>query len=162
MAIMTSRAVDLPAGEPIPALGQGTWHLGQGRHPRADELQALRTGIDLGMTLIDTAEMYGEGTTEQLVGEAIAGRPSLRRLAADQLDLSLLHWRGIVPLDETVAAFEELRAAGLIRHWGVSNFDLPGLRGLVRSRGGGAVQLDQVLYNLTRRAIGGDLLPWGV
>jgi diketogulonate reductase-like aldo/keto reductase len=185
MAVMTSRAVDLPGGETIPALGQGTWHLGQGRHPRADELEALRTGIDLGMTLIDTAEMYGEGATEQLVGEAIAGRrhevfliskvlpshatrrgtiaacrASLRRLGTDQLDLYLLHWRGMVPLDETVAAFEELRAAGLIRHWGVSNFDLSALRRLVRSPGGGAVQVDQVLYNLTRRAIEWDLLPW--
>jgi len=185
MAVMTSRAVDLPAGETIPALGQGTWHLGQGHHPRADELEALRTGIDLGMTLIDTAEMYGEGATEQLVGEAIAGRrrevfliskvlpshatrrgtiaacrASLRRLATDQLDLYLLHWRGMVPLDETVAAFEELRAAGLVRHWGVSNFDLSALRRLVRSQGGGAVQVDQVLYNLTRRAIEWDLLPW--
>ena len=185
MELMTSRAVDLPAGETIPALGQGTWHLGQGRHPRADELEALRTGIDLGMTLIDTAEMYGEGAAEQLVGEAIAGRrrevfliskvlpshatrrgtiaacrASLRRLATDQLDLYLLHWRGTVPLDETVAAFEELRAAGLIRHWGVSNFDLSALRRLVRSPGGGAVQVDQVLYNLTRRAIEWDLLPW--
>jgi diketogulonate reductase-like aldo/keto reductase len=185
MAVMTSRAVDLPAGETIPALGEGTWHLGQGRHPRADELEALRTGIDLGMTLIDTAEMYGEGAAEQLVGEAIADRrrevfliskvlpshatrrgtiaacrASLRRLATDQLDLYLLHWRGMVPLDETVAAFEELRAAGLIRHWGVSNFDLSALRRLVRSPGGGAVQVDQVLYNLTRRAIEWDLLPW--
>jgi diketogulonate reductase-like aldo/keto reductase len=187
MAVLTVRGVDLPSGETIPALGQGSWHLGQGRHPRAEELQALRVGIDLGMTLIDTAEMYGDGAAEQLVGEAIAGRrdevflvskvlpshatrrgtiaacrASLRRLGTEQLDLYLLHWRGIVPLEETVAAFEELRNAGLIRHWGVSNFDLGELEELLLVEGGSGVQTDQVLYNLGRRGIEWNLLPWCV
>jgi diketogulonate reductase-like aldo/keto reductase len=187
MAVLSLRGVDLPSGETIPVLGQGTWHLGQGRHPRGEELEALRLGIDLGMTLIDTAEMYGDGAAEQLVGEAIAGRredvflvskvlpahatrrgtiaackSSLRRLGTDQLDLYLLHWRGAVPLEQTVTAFEELRAAGLIRNWGVSNFDLTDLQELLRVQGGSAVQTDQVLYNLSRRGIEWALLPWCV
>jgi diketogulonate reductase-like aldo/keto reductase len=185
MVTLSLRAIDLPSGETIPVLGQGTWHLGQGRHPRPEELRALRVGIELGMTLIDTAEMYGDGATEELVGEAIAGRrhevflvskvlpahasregtieacrASLRRLGTDQLDLYLLHWRGMFPLEETVAAFEELRAAGLIRHWGVSNFGLRDMEELLRVEGGSAVQTDQVLYNLARRTIEWNLLPW--
>jgi diketogulonate reductase-like aldo/keto reductase len=185
MAELMLRGVDLPSGETIPVLGQGTWHLGQGRHPRAQELEALRVGLDMGMTLIDTAEMYGDGAAEELVGEAIAGRrgdvflvskvlpshatrrgtvaacqASLRRLGTDQLDLYLLHWKGMVPLEDTVAAFEELRAGGLIRHWGVSNFDFADLERVLRVPGGGAVQTDQVLYNLSRRAIEWKLLPW--
>jgi diketogulonate reductase-like aldo/keto reductase len=185
MTVVTVRAVDLPSGVTIPVLGQGTWHLGQGRHPRAEELEALRVGIELGMTVIDTAEMYGDGASERLVGEAIAGRreevflvskvlpghatrngtiaacrASLRRLGTDQLDLYLLHWRGWVPLHETVAGFEELRAAGLIRHWGVSNFDVRDMQELLRVEGGGAVQTDQVVYNLIRRGIEWRLMPW--
>jgi diketogulonate reductase-like aldo/keto reductase len=184
MAVMTVPGLDLPSGETISVLGQGTWHLGQGRHSRAEEIRALREGVDLGMTLIDTAEMYGDGTSEKLVGEAIADRRarvflvskvlpshatrrgtaaacrgSLRRLGTDQLDLYLLHWRGAIPLQETVEAFEELRATGLIRNWGVSNFDLVDMERLLRL-GGGAVQTDQVLYNLSRRGIELDLLPW--
>jgi diketogulonate reductase-like aldo/keto reductase len=187
MALLTLPRVDLPSGETIPVLGQGTWHLGQGRHPRGQELEALRVGIDLGMTLIDTAEMYGDGAAEELVGEAIAGRredvflvskvlpahatrqgtiaaceASLGRLRTDQLDLYLLHWRGAVPVQQTVTAFEELRAAGLIRNWGVSNFDLRDMQELLGLEGGTGVQTDQVLYNLSSRGIEWALLPWCV
>jgi diketogulonate reductase-like aldo/keto reductase len=187
MAVLTLRGVELPSGETIPVLGQGTWHLGQGRHPRSEELEALRLGVELGMTLIDTAEMYGVGAAEKLVGEAVGERrddvflvskvlpshatrrgtiaacqASLRRLGTDRLDLYLLHWRGAIPLEETVAAFEELRDAGLIRHWGVSNFDLVDLEQLLRIEDGSNVQTDQVLYNLSRRGIEWNLLPWCV
>jgi diketogulonate reductase-like aldo/keto reductase len=180
-------ATTLPSGATIPVLGQGTWHLGQGRHPRDEEITALRTGIELGMTLIDTAEMYGDGASEELIGEAIADRrddvflvdkllpshsthrgtiaacqASLGRLGTDHLDLYLLHWRGSVPLRETVTAFEELRGAGLIRHWGVSNFDLPDMLELLEAQGGRHSETDEVLYNLTRRGIEWDLLPWCV
>jgi diketogulonate reductase-like aldo/keto reductase len=187
MALVTLPAVDLPSGESIPVLGQGTWHLGQGRHARAEELQALRTGIDLGMSLIDTAEMYGDGAAEELVGQAIDGRrddvflvskvlpshatrqgtlaacrASLSRLATDHLDLYLLHWRGMIPVEETVAGFEQLRSDGLIRHWGVSNFDLSDLEGLMKVQGGTSCEADQVLYNLNRRSIEAGLLTWAV
>jgi diketogulonate reductase-like aldo/keto reductase len=187
MTGMALPATSLPSGETIPVLGQGTWHLGQGRHEREEEIAAVRAGIDLGMTLIDTAEMYGNGASEQLIGEAIAGRrdevfviskvlpghatrrgtivaceASLRRLESDHLDLYLLHWRGAIPLQETVAGFEDLRGAGLIHHWGVSNFDLPDLHDLLQVRGGRAVEADEVLYNLMRRGIEWDLLPWCV
>jgi diketogulonate reductase-like aldo/keto reductase len=187
MTGMALPATSLPSGETIPVLGQGTWHLGQGRHERKEEIAAVRAGIDLGMTLIDTAEMYGNGASEQLIGEAIAGRrdevfviskvlpghatrrgtivaceASLRRLESDHLDLYLLHWRGAIPLQETVAGFEDLRGAGLIHHWGVSNFDLPDLHELLQVRGGRAVEADEVLYNLLRRGIEWDLLPWCV
>jgi diketogulonate reductase-like aldo/keto reductase len=185
MSVETMRGAELPAGETIPVLGMGTWHLAEGRHPPEDEIAALRTGLDLGMTLVDTAELYGDGATEELVGRAIDGRrdevflvskvlphhatrrgtmdacrASLRRLGTDRLDLYLLHWRGTVALDETIAGFEELRREGLIRHWGVSNFDMTDLAELVELPGGGAVQTDQVLYNLTRRGIEWNLLPW--
>jgi len=185
MAVITLPQVKLPSGDVVPVLGQGTWHLGQGRHPHSEELRALQAGIDLGMTLIDTAEMYGAGAAEELVGEAIAGRrdevflvskvlpshasrggtaaacrASLRRLGTDRLDLYLLHWRGMIPLQETVAGFEDLRAAGLVRNWGVSNFDVPHLERLMNIPAGGAVQTDQVLYNLSRRGIETRLLPW--
>jgi diketogulonate reductase-like aldo/keto reductase len=187
MATLTMRGVDLPSGDVIPVLGQGTWHLGQGRHPRAEEIAAIREGIGLGMTLVDTAEMYGAGATEELVGEAIAERrddvflvskvlpshatrrgtvaacrASLRRLGTDHLDMYLLHWRGPIPLQETVAGFDDLREAGLIRHWGVSNFDLGDIERLLRVDGGDAVETDQVLYNLGRRSIEWSLLPWCV
>jgi diketogulonate reductase-like aldo/keto reductase len=185
MAVLTMRAVDLPSGETIPVLGMGTWHLGEGRHPAEVEIDAMRTGLDLGMTLVDTAELYGDGASERLVGQAIAGRrddvfltskvlpqhatfdgtiaaceASLRRLDTDRLDLYLLHWRGTVPLEETVRAFEELKRGGLIRHWGVSNFDITDMTELVDLPGGRAVETDQVLYNLTRRGIEWNLLPW--
>jgi diketogulonate reductase-like aldo/keto reductase len=185
MAVVTVRGIDLPSGETIPILGQGTWRLGQGRHSRAEEVAALQTGIELGMTLVDTAEMYGDGAAEELVGEAITGRredvflvskvlpshatrqgtisacrASLRRLGIEQLDLYLLHWRGMIPLEQTVEGFEDLRARGLIRHWGVSNLDVLEMEKLLRMPGGRAVQVDQVLYNLSRRGIELDLMPW--
>ncbi|MDZ5661758.1 aldo/keto reductase [Nocardioides sp. S-58] len=178
------RAVSLPNGGIVPALGLGTWYLGEQRARRATEFAALRTGIESGLTLIDTAEMYGHGAAEELVGEVIAGRrdsvylvskvmpdnatrrgtveacqASLRRLGTDHLDLYLLHWRGRVPLADTVAAFEELVQAGLIRGWGVSNFDAPDLDELASVPGGARVQTDQVLYNLARRGPEYDLLP---
>ena len=184
MSVATMRAVELPSGDTMPVLGLGTWHLGEGRHPPQVEIDALRTGLDLGMALVDTAEMYGEGATETLVGRAIAGRRdgvflvskvmphhatfdgtieacegSLRRLGTDRLDLYLLHWRGSVPLDETVDAFEELKRAGRIRHWGVSNFDVADLAELADVRGGQAIEADQVLYNLLHRGIEWNLLP---
>jgi diketogulonate reductase-like aldo/keto reductase len=179
------RATKLPSGEAVPVLGQGTWRLGEGLRPREDEIAALRLGLDLGMTLIDTAEMYGNGATETLVGEAIAGRRdevflvskvlpgnatasgtvaacdrSLRRLRTDQLDLYLLHWRGAVPLAETLDGFAALLRAGKIRYWGVSNFDVPDLEELRSLPGGREVATDQVLYNLSRRGIEWRLLFW--
>ncbi|WP_332825669.1 aldo/keto reductase [Ramlibacter sp.] len=175
----------LPCGEAVPALGQGTWNLGD--HPRlkAQEIAALRRGIELGLTLVDTAEMYGDGRSERLVGEVIAGLrdqvflvskvyphnasrrampqscdASLKRLGVDTIDLYLLHWPGSVPLAETVEAFEALRRAGKIRHWGVSNFDAEAMQELWRTPGGNAAQVNQVLYNLGERGIEWDLLPW--
>jgi diketogulonate reductase-like aldo/keto reductase len=152
---------------------------------RVDEIAALRLGLDLGMTLIDTAEMYADGGAEELVGEAIAGRRqevflvskvlpsnasrrgtvaacerSLRRLKTELIDLYLLHWRGGTPLSETLAAFDELIRAGKIRSWGVSNFDVKDMEELAGLPGGSAVATNQVLYNLTRRGIEYDLLPW--
>ncbi|TFZ04444.1 aldo/keto reductase [Ramlibacter rhizophilus] len=177
--------VTLPCGEAVAALGQGTWHLGDDPARRREEIASIRRGIDLGMTLIDTAEMYGEGRAEALVGEAIEGRRdevfivskvyphnasrrsmpiscdnSLNRLRVDAIDLYLLHWQGAVPLAETVEAFEALRRAGKIRHWGVSNLDTALMRDLYDVPAGAAVQTDQVLYNLSRRGIEWDLLPW--
>lgn len=179
------KTVRLPTGEDVPALGLGTWMIGDEPRKRADEIAALRRGLDLGMKLIDTAEMYGEGASEQLVGEAIAGRRdevflvskvyphnasregtiaacerSLKRLGTDRLDLYLLHWRGRYPLGETVAAFEALKAAGKIRAWGVSNLDVTDMKELVDVPSGDKVAANQVLYNLSRRGIEWDLLPW--
>jgi diketogulonate reductase-like aldo/keto reductase len=184
MSLLAMRSVDLPSGETIPILGMGTWHLAEGRHPPGVELDALRTGLDLGVTLIDTAELYGGGASEWLVGRAIAGRrdevflvskvmpnhatydgtlaacdASLRRLGTDRLDMYLLHWRGQVPLEETVSAFEELKRSGRIRHWGVSNFDAADLNELTAIPDGRDVETDQVLYNLMRRGIEWNLLP---
>jgi diketogulonate reductase-like aldo/keto reductase len=169
----------------VPALGQGTWEMGDDPARRREELAALRAGIELGMTLIDTAEMYGDGRAESLVGEAIAGQRdevylvskvlpqnasrkgvvracerSLERLKTDRLDLYLLHWSGSHPLAETVRGFEDLVAAGRIRAWGVSNLDLDEMKRLVGLRGGKACATNQVLYNLSRRGIEFDLLPW--
>jgi diketogulonate reductase-like aldo/keto reductase len=185
MTGISMRAVGLPSGAAIPVLGMGTWHLGSGRHPADVEIAALRAGLDLGMTLIDTAELYGDGASERLVGRAIDGRrdevflvskvlpgnatfdgtiaaceASLRRLGTDRLDLYLLHWRGSVPIEETVGAFAELKRAGLVRHWGVSNLGITEMSELVELAGGPAVEADQVLYNLTRRGIEWSLLPW--
>lgn len=179
------RAVTLPEGEVVPALGQGTWRMGEQPARRADEVRALRYGLDLGLTLIDTAEMYGEGGAERVVGEAVAGRRdevflvskvyphhasfdgtiaacerSLARLGTERIDLYLLHWRGRHPLAETVRAFERLRADGKIRHWGVSNFDADDLDELVAVADGGSCATDQVLYNLTQRGPERALLPW--
>lgn len=181
----TMRTVRLPTGEAVPALGQGTWYMGEGRRPASEEAAALRLGLDLGMTLIDTAEMYASGGAERVVAEAIRGRreevflvskvlpsnasrkgtvaaceASLRRLGTDRLDLYLLHWRGGVPLAETVAGMEELIRAGKIRHWGVSNLDTDDMEELHALKGGAACATNQVLYNLTRRGIEWDLLPW--
>jgi diketogulonate reductase-like aldo/keto reductase len=184
MTATTNRAVTLPNGTTVPALGMGTWYMGEDPDGRDIELAALRTGIEIGLTLIDTAEMYGDGAAEELVGRAIAGRrdsvflvskvlpghatrrgtvtacqDSLRRLGTDHLDMYLLHWRGRVPLAETVEAFEELVQAGLIGCWGVSNFDAPDLDELLLVPGGNRVQTDQVLYNLARRGPEYDLIP---
>ena len=177
--------VKLPDGTLAPALGQGSWHLGQGRHPDAAEEEALRTGLTLGMTLIDTAEVYGGGRSEQLVGRVIAGQrervflvskvppqhtagngvaracqASLARLGTDHLDLYLLHWRGGENLAGVVAAFEELRTAGKIRAWGVSNFNVRDMEELFRIPHGDRCATNQVLYNLGSRGIERDLLPW--
>ena len=178
------RTIALPSGDRIPVLGQGTWHFGENRALRKPEISALRRGLDIGMTLIDTAEMYADGDTELLVGAAIAGRRdeaflvskvlphhatregtvrachgSLRRLNTDRLDLYLLHWHGPIPLAETIDAFLGLQAAGHIRSWGVSNFDVGDMEQLMSLSGGQDVQTDQVLYNLTRRAPEWELLP---
>src|SRR5581483_657784 len=185
LSTTTIRTATLWSGEEVPVLGQGTWHMGEGRRPREEEMRALRLGIELGMSLIDTAEMYGDGASEELVGDAIATRRdevfvvskvlpshatrigtiaacerSLRRLRTNRLDLYLLHWRGSIPLEETLAGFEELVQAGKIRYWGVSNFDISDMQELIGASGGKYVTTDQVLYNLTRRGIEWDLLPW--
>jgi diketogulonate reductase-like aldo/keto reductase len=182
---ITTRALGLPSGEQIPVLGQGTWEMGDDAANRADELRALRLGIDLGLTLIDTAEMYGDGASEELVAEAIEGRrddvflvskvmpmnasrngtiaaceQSLKRLRTDRIDLYLLHWRARFPIEETVEAFTTLAHAGKIRHWGVSNFDAVDLAEVVSVAGGREVATDQVLYNLSHRGIEFELLPW--
>jgi diketogulonate reductase-like aldo/keto reductase len=179
------RAVPLPNGTLVPALGMGTWYVGEDPDQHDIQLSALRTGIDIGLTLIDTAEMYGDGAAEELIGKAIAGRrddvflvskvlpshatlegtpkacrDSLRRLGTDHLDMYLLHWRGSAPLAQTVEAFEELVQAGLIRCWGVSNFDVLDMEELIAVPGGSRFQTDQVLYNLARRGPEYDLLPW--
>jgi diketogulonate reductase-like aldo/keto reductase len=179
------RMLTLPTGEAVPVLGQGTWGMGEEPRRAADEALSLRLGLDLGMTLIDTAEMYGDGGAEEVVADAIAGRRnevflvskvlpenasrdrmveacerSLRRLGTDRIDLYLLHWRGSVPLSETVAGFTELLEAGKIRSWGVSNLDTDDMEELAALTQGSACAADQVLYNLARRGIEFDLLPW--
>jgi diketogulonate reductase-like aldo/keto reductase len=184
MTATSARTVALPRGVTVPRLGMGTWYLGEDPDGRDIQLSALRTGIETGLTLIDTAEMYGDGAAEELVGKAVAGRrddvflvskvlphhatregtakacqDSLRRLGTDHLDMYLLHWRGPVPLAETVEAMETLVHAGLIAGWGVSNFDAPDVDELVAVPGGDHVQTDQVLYNLARRGPEYDLVP---
>ncbi len=181
---MPIKTIALPSGEAVPALGQGTWMMGEGRHSRAEEVAALQLGLDLGMTLVDTAEMYADGLAEEITGEAIAGRRdeiflvskvlpshgsrtatiaacenSLRRLRVDRIDLYLLHWRGGYGLEDTLTGFEALQKAGKIRHWGVSNFDVEDMEDLLAA-GGMAVAANQVLYNLSRRGIEFDLMPW--
>jgi diketogulonate reductase-like aldo/keto reductase len=179
------RSITLPSGKAVPVLGQGTWHMGEVEKERATEIEALRLGIDLGMTLIDTAEMYGDGEAEKVVGEAISGRRadvylvskvyphnasrkgtvaacerSLRRLRTDYLDLYLLHWRGSIRLEETLSAFEDLQRTSKIRNFGVSNFDKSDMEQITEIPGGERTATDQVLYNLQRRGIEWNLLPW--
>lgn len=179
--------IELPGGETVPVLGQGTWMMAERRSRRADEIAALQAAVDAGMTVIDTAEMYADGAAEELIGEALAGRrgdiflvskvmpqnasrrgtiaaceASLRRLKTDRLDLYLLHWRGRTPLAETLEAFNTLKRDGKIRYWGVSNFDVADMEELVSHKlhAGSLVAANQVLYNLMRRGVEYDLLPW--
>ena len=182
----SGRTVKFRDGSIVPALGQGSWHLGEGRHPAAFEEEALHTGLSLGMTLIDTALLYAGGRSEELIGHVIAGQrdrvflvskvppdratedgiaraceASLARLGTDHLDLYLLHWRGgIANLSGTVMSFEDLRSAGKIRAWGVSNFNVNDMEELFRVPHGDRCATNQVLYNLGKRDIELDLLPW--
>ena len=185
MGVLLMKTVKLPSGELVPALGQGTWNMGDKKRERAHELAALRLGLDFGMTLIDTADMYGDGNSEELIAEAIEGRReevflvskvlpqnatnrgtikacegSLRRLKTDRLDLYLLHWREKLPLEGTLSGFERLVQDGKIRYWGVSNLDVADMEELEELSGGSEVTTNQVLYNLTRRGIEFDLMPW--
>ena len=177
------RTVTLKTGEKIAQLGIGTWHMGERRGDRAAEAKAIQAALDLGITLIDTAEMYGEGGAEEVIADATAGRRdglffvskvyphnasragaiaacerSLKRLKTDRIDLYLLHWRGSHPLSETVAAFEKLKADGKIRHWGVSNFDTDDMEELREVKAGGNCVSNQVLYHLGSRGVDHDLV----
>jgi len=182
------KTVELPTGERIPAFGLGTWRMGESARARRAEVEAVRVALEIGYRLVDTAEMYGEGGAEEVVGEALAAGPvprdavflvskvyphnasregtvaacerSLARLRTDRIDLYLLHWRGSVPLAETVAAFEHLRETGKIRHWGVSNFDVDDLRELREVDDGERCAMNQVYYSAGQRGIEFDLLPW--
>lgn len=179
------QTLQLPSGQAIPILGMGTWQMGEDARHRVSEIEALRHGLDLGLSLIDTAEMYGEGGAEQVIAEAIANRRaevflvskvyphnaskrgaiaacerSLKRLNTDYLDLYLLHWRSSVPLTETLAAFQTLQQAGKIRSYGVSNFDAEEMEKASQLKGGNAIATNQVLYNLMRRGVEWNLLPW--
>ncbi|TYL44588.1 aldo/keto reductase [Dickeya sp. ws52] len=179
------KQVKFPSGETVPAIGQGTWFMGESAQRKGSEVRALQAGIDLGMTLIDTAEMYADGGAEEVVGEAIHGRRervylvskvyphnaggeraiaacerSLKRLQTDYIDLYLLHWRGGIPLIDTIAAMERLQQSGKIRRWGVSNLDTDDMAELWSYRGGEQCQTNQVLYHLGSRGIEYDLLPW--
>ena len=185
-AAASARTVRLRDGTLVPALGQGSWHLGQMRHPIEAEEEAMRVGISLGLTLIDTAELYGGGLAEEMIGRVITGQRdhvfivskvlpshadpagirracegSLGRLGTDHLDLYLLHWRdGIRDLSPVVSTFEELKAAGRIRRWGVSNFRVGDMEDLLRVPAGDRCAINQVEYNLANRHIERDLLPW--
>jgi len=177
--------VTLPDGESVPAFGLGTWHMGEDRRRAADETAAVKLGIELGMTLIDTAEMYGNGAAEEIVANAAVGlrdrlfivskvlpynasrkgvveacERSLKRLKTDRIDLYLLHWRGSVPLAETVEAFVRLQRDGKIRHHGVSNFNTEDMKEWVALAGGETVASNQILYNLSRRGPEFELIPW--
>ncbi len=179
------KSLHLPSGQAIPVLGLGTWRMGEKAQQRQAEVAALRHGLDLGITLIDTAEMYGEGGAEEVIAEAISGRRaevflvskvyphnasrqgvraacdrSLQRLKTDYLDLYLLHWPGSIPLADTLAGFQALQQAGKIRSYGVSNFDAAEMQAVSQLDGGAAIATNQVLYNLMRRGIEWDLLPW--
>jgi diketogulonate reductase-like aldo/keto reductase len=179
------QTLKLTSGQAIPILGMGTWQMGENARDRQGETNALRHGLDLGLSLIDTAEMYGEGGAEEVVADAIANRRSdvflvskvyphnaskpgvvaacersLNRLRTDYLDLYLLHWRGSVPLVETLEAFQTLKQSGKIRSYGVSNFDVVDMQGAVSLKNGSGIVTNQVLYNLMRRGIELNLLPW--
>ena len=179
------KTVTLPCGETVPAMGLGTWHMGERIGDPATEAKALSHGLDLGITVIDTAEMYGRGGAERVVARAIEGRrdevflvskvlphnasakgtieaceKSLTRMGVETMDLYLLHWPGRYPLADTVGAFQTLQRQGKIRHWGVSNFDADEMEALWRVPGGDGCQINQVLYNLSRRGVDWDLLPW--
>ena len=186
MAGVEIRTTQLPSGRSVPVLGQGTWRIGEDRSRRESEISSLRLGMDLGMTLIDTAEMYAEGGAEEVVGEAIKDRAreevfivtkvyphnatrrgvieactrSLGRLQAEYIDLYLLHWRGSEPLSETLEGFEFLKANGSIREYGVSNFDVSDMEEAYVLPGGDQIATNQVLYNLMHRGIEWDLLSW--
>ncbi|MBK1736229.1 aldo/keto reductase [Halorhodospira abdelmalekii] len=178
------QSVILPSGEQVPALGQGTWHMGERSSERTDEVAALKAGLDEGLSLIDTAEMYGDGGAERVVAQAIAGRRaevfliskvfpwnasqagvisacerSLSRLGTDHLDLYLLHWRGGEPLANTVAGFQDLQRAGKIRYWGVSNLDADDIRALWQAPGGQDCATNQLLYHLNERGIEWNIQP---
>src|ERR1700733_5511152 len=182
---MNMPQIILPDGVSVAAYGQGTWHMGESGNRRTEEAAALKLGIELGITLIDTAEMYGSGVAEEIVAEAAAGRRdelfivskvlpynasrkgtieacerSLKRLKTDRIDLYLLHWRGSHPFAETLAAFDQLQRDGKIRHHGVSNFDRGDMEEWVRTGGGQSVASNQILYNLTRRGPEFDVIPW--
>jgi diketogulonate reductase-like aldo/keto reductase len=182
---MNMPQITLPDGEKVPAYGQGTWHMGESRGRFADEVTALRLGIDLGITLIDTAEMYGSGVAEEIVAEAVQGdrdklfivskvlpynasakgtveacEKSLKRLKTDRIDLYLLHWTGSHPFAETLAGFERLQRDGKIRHHGVSNFDRKDMEEWYAQAGGKTVASNQILYNLARRGPEWELIPW--
>jgi len=177
--------VTLPDGESVPAFGLGTWHMGEDRRRRAEETAAVKLGIELGMTLVDTAEMYGNGAAEEIVADAAAGmrerlfivskvlpynasrngvieacERSLKRLRTDRIDLYLLHWRGAVPLAETLEGFDRLQRGGKIRHHGVSNFNADDMREWAALTGGEKVASNQILYNLSRRGPEFELIPW--
>ena len=179
------KTVRLPSGENVPAIGLGTWKMGDDPSNRQEEIATIRLAIDLGVTLIDTAEMYGDGLSESLIGEAIQGRRkevflvskvlpqnashkgvitacnrSLKRLNTDTIDLYLLHWPGSHPLSETLSGFINLKEAGKIRYFGVSNFDFNEMRDLWKTHEGTNVSTNQILYNLSRRSVEWDLLPW--
>ena len=179
------KSVTFPAAKQVPALGQGTWQMAESGAGRREAIAALQLGLDLGMTVIDTAEMYGEGAVEEIVGEAIAGRRdevflvtkcypqnasrkrmveacnrSLKRLRTDRIDLYLLHWPGSVPIEETLDTFMQLKDEGRILEYGISNFDARGIQRVWSAAGGGGIVTDQVLYNLSERGIEWDLLPW--
>lgn len=186
MRLSDSECRTLSDGSSIPRLGMGTWYLGEGRRPSSEEERALLAGIDAGLKLIDTAEMYGNGAAEELVSRVLTHRSrsdlflvskvyphnagkrnifrscenSLRRLGTDTLDLYLLHWRGSVPLQETVDCMERLVKEGKIRRWGVSNFDLEDMQDLFRCESGNHCVVNQVLYHLGSRGIEKVLLPW--
>ncbi|MBW7455566.1 aldo/keto reductase, partial [Paenibacillus sepulcri] len=176
--------VRLKDGTVLPKLGQGTWHMGDQPSRRKEEIRSLRLGVELGMKMIDTAEMYGDGRSESLIGEAIQGireqvflvskvyphhaglkhiarscDNSLKRLGTDSLDFYLLHWRGNVPLGETIEGMERLKEAGKIRRWGVSNLDTRDMKELLSLENGTECAVNQVLYHLGSRGIEFDLLP---